>query len=330
MSHRFLPLTARRSGAGPFQIVVTLGPASLDRIDELADAGASSFRLNGSHFDARALAATVAMVRRELPGAPIVVDLQGAKMRLGSFEARMVAAGEPVRFCLHAPEGSIPLPHPELFVAVHVGETLSCDDDRLRFRVTAISAVAIDAVALGAGRLRARQGVNRVEHPVGRDLGLHDLACLEALREVPGLSFALSFMRDGSEAEWLRRRMSGAVIGKVERAEAVASLAAIDASVDAIWICRGDLGAQLGPAALARAVAGFDPAAARAPMLMAGQVLEHLTSSPEPTRSEVCHLHDLIARGYSGIVLSDETAIGRDPVAAARAAVSLCDALLAA
>jgi pyruvate kinase len=61
---------------------------------------------------------------------------------------------------------------------------------------------------------------------------------------------------------------------------------------------------------------------------MAGQVLEHLTAHEAPTRSEVCHLHDLLARGYAGIVLSDETAIGRDPVRAVRAASSLLQALM--
>ena len=56
---------------------------------------------------------------------------------------------------------------------------------------------------------------------------------------------------------------------------------------------------------------------------MAGQVLEHLTRHGQPTRSEVCHLFDLTARGFAGIVLSDETAIGRDPVHAVAAAASL-------
>ena len=45
------------------------------------------------------------------------------------------------------------------------------------------------------------------------------------------------------------------VIGKVERREALDALASIARLVDAIWICRGDLGAQIGPAALGRAVA---------------------------------------------------------------------------
>ena len=37
-------------------------------------------------------------------------------------------------------------------------------------------------------------------------------------------------------------------------------------------------------------------------------------------------MYDLMSRGYAGIVLSDETAIGRDPVNAVRVARALLDA----
>jgi pyruvate kinase len=50
------------------------------------------------------------------------------------------------------------------------------------------------------------------------------------------------------------------------------------------------------------------------PSIMAGQVLEHMTAHPTPTRSEVCYLYDTLWRGYHGVVLSDETATGRYPV----------------
>jgi pyruvate kinase len=70
-------------------------------------------------------------------------------------------------------------------------------------------------------------------------------------------------------------------------------------------------------------VGALAPAGLRCPVLMAGQVLEHLTRHREPTRSEVCHLHDLVARGYAGIVLSDETAIGVHPVHAVAQAAAL-------
>ncbi|MGC4068601.1 MAG: pyruvate kinase [Polyangiaceae bacterium] len=69
---------------------------------------------------------------------------------------------------------------------------------------------------------------------------------------------------------------------------------------------------------MGRAISSIDPKPLGVPVCMAGQVLEHLTTHDEPTRSEVCHLYDLLRRGYSGIVLSDETAIGRNPIGAAR------------
>ena len=54
--------------------------------------------------------------------------------------------------------------------------------------------------------------------------------------------------------------------------------------------------------------------------MLAGQVLEHMTAHPHPTRSEVCYLYEALIKGYRGIVLSDETAMGAHPIAACRAA----------
>jgi pyruvate kinase len=322
------------------QLVATLGPASLNQARTLAEAGATALRLNASHLSPAALVGAVERVRRELPGAPVVVDLQGAKMRLGEVRERAVHAGDRVRFVLPpasasvAPlPGAVPLPHPELFAAVHPGDTLSNDDDRLTFRIAAIEPGELTATCLAGGRLRPRTGVNLIEHPVTlEDLTPPDAARVHALRAFhgPDLAFAFSFMTDGREAAWLRQRAPGSpVVGKVERREAVAGLKAVTAAVDAVWVCRGDLGAQLGPAALARFVAGYTPAGGGRPVLMAGQVLEQLTHHAVPTRSEVCHVHDLLARGYAGIVLSDETAIGDDPVRAVTEAAALLRALTA-
>ena len=74
---------------------------------------------------------------------------------------------------------------------------------------------------------------------------------------------------------------------------------------------------------MAQFVSTIAPRSLPVPVLMAGQVLEHLTRHEHPTRSEVCHLFDLAARGYAGIVLSDETAIGADPTHAVSVAASL-------
>jgi pyruvate kinase len=309
------------------QIVATIGPSSRGLAVALRDAGATAFRLNASHMRLEDLASLTAEVCQTLPDFPAIVDLQGAKMRLGLFAERPLRAGERIRFALSASGQEIPLPHKEIFAAVAVGDTLGCDDDRLRFRVLGVSADALETVAPVGGTLRPRKGVNVLEHPVLlTDLSEFDQTCIRMTSNLGNVGFAFSFMKDGSEADWIRRRAPDcSIVGKVERREATENVHRIASAVDAIWICRGDLGAQLGPAAMARWVSAYDPRQEPSPVLMAGQVLEHLTTHAAPTRSEVCHLFDLVTRGYSGFVLSDETAIGVDPIGAVRVLRSLLE-----
>jgi pyruvate kinase len=307
------------------RIVATLGPASWTLARDLRRAGATAFRLNASHLQPAELAAALERTRRESPDTDVVVDLQGAKTRLGRFEARPVAPGERLRFALDAREPTLPIPHQELFAQAHPGETISVDDGRVRLRVESTSEGAMEATALDAGRLHPRKGVNLVEHPVTlASLTAADREAIAAARSFGVSAFAFSFMADGREAAWVRQAAPGCrVIGKIERREASESLPAVAERVDELWICRGDLGAQLGLAALARFVASVNPTTLPVPVLMAGQVVEHLTRHRAPTRSEVCHLYDLAARGYAGCVLSDETAVGDDPVRAVSEAASL-------
>lgn len=323
----FLPLNAS-SG----QLVVTIGPASFDLGGALARAGATAFRLNASHLSPEELARTASRLRSAAPDCPLVFDLQGAKMRLGVFSPRSVQAGERVVFRCEVLSGgaagpdpaALPLPHAELFRSVRPGETLSLDDDRLRFRVLKVDSATLTAEALSDGSLLPRKGVNLLEHPVELDdLSSVDRAHLSAVASLERTAFAFSFMASGAEAQWLRQRRAAMVIGKIERAEACRALPAITRCVEAIWICRGDLGAQLGAAGLAHFVARLRPRDLSVPVLMAGQVLQHLVQQSTPTRSEVCHLYDLLKRGYAGVVLSDETAVGSDPVGATTAAAEL-------
>jgi pyruvate kinase len=307
--------------------VVTLGPASLALPVELVEAGAGFFRFNTSHMDLGALREAAQSIRTLLPEIPLVMDLQGAKMRLGEFPQTRIDRGARLIFSLH-PGTGFPLPHPELYLQARVGDTLRADDARLSFRVVSVGSETIEATALEEGILKPRKGINVVEHPVLLgDLSAFDISVCELALRAGRTSLALSFVRDGSEVDWVRRRSPGCpVVCKVERAEAVANWELLASLADELWICRGDLGAQTGVVPMARWISRLDPLAVERPVLMAGQVLEHLTGHSEPTRAEVCHLCDLMRRGYAGIVLSDETAIGSDPVRATRIAASLMQA----
>src|SRR5689334_21511585 len=125
-----MEMNARRLRSA--KIVATLGPSSSSpsKIRELFDAGVDVFRLNfshGTHEDHRARFAAIRSAE-SATGRPIgiLADLQGPKLRLGTFtEGRVeLAVGQPFRVDLDRQPGDCsraPLPHPEIFDALRPG-----------------------------------------------------------------------------------------------------------------------------------------------------------------------------------------------------------------
>lgn len=307
-------------------LIATLGPKSVGLEHDLGKLGVDWFRLNASHMTRDTLRERITAARQAAPNVPVIVDLQGAKMRLGDFEKCDIAAGECVRFTLDG-EDSIPLPHPEVYSVLSRGDRISIDDGRISGVVEQVSAGSLEIRFLSGGQLKPRKGFNRENHPlVLTDLCARDAELGRVAYECGCRSFAVSFVQDGGECEWIRRAFEGAqVTSKIERHDALHNIEAIAEKSDAVWVCRGDLGVQIGLSRLGHAVAGIDPRRFETPVIMAGQVLEHTTTHREATRSEVCHIYDLVRSGYAGIVLSDETAIGCDPLNAARLARDFLD-----
>src|SRR6478735_5302411 len=133
------------------KIVATLGPASSDAetIRALFDAGADVFRFNFSHGSHEQHRARCDIVRRieQQSGRPIAIllDLQGPKLRVGSFANGPVTliAGNAFRLDLDGTPGTsrrAPLPHPEIFAALEAGTDLLLDDGKIRLRVQACGA----------------------------------------------------------------------------------------------------------------------------------------------------------------------------------------------
>ena len=184
---------------------------------------------------------------------------------------------------------------------------------------------SLTARVIFGGTISAHKGITfgetqfRVETISEKDSQILKMAPPEAM-----LRYAVSYVRDGGEMEKYRQLLgsSAYLIAKLERASAMASIGGISACSDEMWVCRGDLGAELGLRAMAEAVAAFTAQidGLSVPAVMAGQVLEHMTTHPAPTRSEVCYLRDALAQGYRGFVLSDEVAIGQYPVESCRTA----------
>ncbi len=304
-----------------FQITMSLGPASAEpnvigRLLQSAD----RFRLNGSHLSLGALQSWLERLRQifqeEGRTIPLLLDLQGAKMRIGEYPQVEQTPLE-LELCLSAiskEPGVVPVPHPELFEALKPGELLYLNDARVQARVLEISKERALLKVERQGPLSSRKGINRPRHPIGRRQLLERDRQQIAICATSSLEFqfAYSFVHGGDEAALLRTYTDQPLIAKIERPEAISSLAEIDAAFDELWLCRGDMGAQAGIFALPAIQAQLQTLIPQLqhPVHLAGQVLEHMISAPEPTRSEVVHLYNLLKGGWGGIVLSDETAVG--------------------
>ena len=312
------------------KIVATLGPASSDTamIGKLFAAGVDVFRINMSHTSQNRLRELVAMIRsiEGETGRPIgiLVDLQGPKLRLGTFTggSAMVSNGE--NFVLDsdpAPGDSTRayLPHPEIFTAVAPGRTLLIDDGKVRLTVTQAERQRISTCVEVGGKVSDRKGISLPDSTMPFSaLAEKDRSDLEAALNAGIDWVALSFIQrpeDIAEAKKVTRGRA-AVMAKIEKPQAVHRLAEIMELADALMVARGDLGVEMP----LEKVPGVQKQMTRLgrttgkPVVVATQMLESMINSPVPTRAEVSDVATAIYEGADAVMLSAESAAGKYPV----------------
>jgi pyruvate kinase len=314
------------------KIVATLGPASSEQaiIDKLFRAGADVFRINMSHTShdrMRELLAAVRAVEQE-QGRPIgvLVDLQGPKLRVGSFKDDAVTLAQGASFALDSDPSPgdatrVHLPHPEILSALEPGHTLLLDDGKIRLTTIENTATrALTRVEVG-GRLTARKGVSLPDTTIPSSaMTAKDRSDLEAALEAGIDWVGLSFVQrpeDIAEAKKMTRGRAG-VLAKIEKPQAVARIDEIMDFTDSIMVARGDLGVEMPLEKVPGIQKQLTRGARRAgkPVVVATQMLESMITSPVPTRAEVSDVATAVFEGADAVMLSAESAAGKYPVEA--------------
>lgn len=132
---------------------------------------------------------------------------------------------------------------------------------------------------------------------------------------------AISFPKSADDVRLARRLVEEAggnasIIAKIERAEAIQNLESIIEASDAIMVARGDLGVEVGDAA----VPGLQKRMIRMAraqnklVITATQMMESMITSPIPTRAEVSDVANAVLDGTDAVMLSAETAAGQYPL----------------
>ena len=256
----------------------------------------------------------------------ILVDLQGPKLRLGTFENGAAEIDKGQSFTLDSdpvPGNTtrVQLPHPEIFAAIKPGDSLLIDDGKLRLVATDVTPQRIVTHVEVGGKVSNRKGVSLPDTvvPVAALTG-KDIADLEAALDAGVDWIALSFIQrpeDIAEAKKITRGRA-AVMAKIEKPQAVARLGDILELADALMVARGDLGVEMPLEKVPGVQKEMTRLCRRAgkPVVVATQMLESMIASPVPTRAEVSDVATAIFDGADAVMLSAESASGQYPIEA--------------
>ena len=128
-------------------------------------------------------------------------------------------------------------------------------------------------------------------------------------------------MRSAEDIHALRELLHSAgstalVIAKIEKAEAIEELEAIVSASDVVMVARGDLGVEIGPAAVPLVQKRIILCALEhgKPAITATQMLESMIHHADPTRAEASDVANAVLDGTSALMLSGETAVGEFPI----------------
>jgi len=330
------------------KIVTTLGPAT-DRdnnLEKIILAGANMVRMNFSHGNPedhiRRAEAVRAIAKKHNKHIAILGDLQGPKIRVSKFTDGKIHLNLGDKFCLDAKfdktagnQERVSIDYAELANDVFAGDILLLDDGRVQLKVIEINGQEIHTEVTVAGPLSNNKGINKQGGGLSAEaLTEKDKADIITAAKIDVDYIAVSFPRNGSDIHYARKLVRAAgsnakICAKVERAETVATedtMKEIILASDAIMVARGDLGVEIGDAALVgvqKSLINLSRKYNRV-VITATQMMESMITSPMPTRAEVMDVANAVLDGTDAVMLSAETAAGDFPVETVIAMAEVC------
>lgn len=325
------------SSARRTKIVCTLGPSSntLEGIENLYRAGMNVVRINFSHGSHEDHAKTIGYVREVARkyqySIPVLMDLQGPKIRVGQMKdgAQVIKEGSLVKLTsenITGDAGLIPIDYPNLAEDATEGNQILIDDGLMELKIIKKSEKDLVAKVVVGGLLKSRKGVNLPDVDISMSsLTEKDKEDLEFGLDV-GVDFvAMSFVRSARDVQDVISRIrakgsNAALIAKIEKPEAVHVIDEIIEEADGIMVARGDLGIEIPseqvPLVQKKIIERCRMAGK--PVITATQMLDSMIVNPRATRAESSDVANAVMDGTDAVMLSGETAAGKYPVEAVK------------
>ncbi len=318
------------------KIVCTIGPASesIEKLEQLIEAGMNVARLNFSHGDYEEHGARIENIRKAAKNknktVAILLDTKGPEIRTGSFkEGRAdLIQGKPVTIAMDEIEGTaekFSVTYQGLINDVHEGSKILLDDGLIELEVKSIDKTKgeIETIALNSGEIKNKKGVNvpnvSVNLPGITEKDTNDIIFgIEQSVDFIAASFVrrasdileIKEVLDQHQAQYIK------IIPKIENQEGVDNIDSILEVSDGLMVARGDLGVEIPaedvPLVQKKLIKQCNNAGK--PVITATQMLDSMQRNPRPTRAEASDVANAIFDGTDAIMLSGETAAGTYPV----------------
>jgi len=328
------------------KIVATLGPATDDLkvLESLVVAGVDVVRLNFSHgsFEEQKFRADNIrkFAEKHDKAIGVLVDLQGPKIRTCKFKEGKVNLVEGDKFILDAELGDeegtnerVGLTYKRLPGDVVPGNVLLLDDGRMVLEVTEVIGHEVHTKVMHTGPLSNNKGINLqgggLSAPALTDKDKRDII---SAAKIEADFVAVSFPRSASDVIECRKLLRdagghGAIVSKIERAEALDVIDEIIEASEVIMVARGDLGVEIGDAELPAIQKDLIKRARSMDrvVITATQMMESMIENPIPTRAEVFDVANAVLDGTDAVMLSGETAAGKYPAKVVESMGRICE-----
>ncbi len=317
------------------KIICTIGPSTQEYpiLKKLILAGMNVARLNfshGSYQQFSKIIINIKKINKQLrKNVTLIGDLQGFKIRIGFLEnPLLIQDGEEIKLsyaekCKKV--DGIPILYP-LHKYIKPAERIFISDGLIELAVKSIQNSSIIAKVTRGGKVSSFKGINIpdtiIENPPLTDEDRnHILFSIKNNIDFLALSFVKSKQDIIAIKEYLRlHKVQKKIIAKIERKEAVENIKDIIQEADAIMVARGDLGVETGAERvplIQKRILDLCNQIGK-PVIIATQILTSMIENPIPTRAEISDISNSILDKADGLLLSDETAIGKYPINAVK------------
>ncbi|NKB36366.1 MAG: pyruvate kinase [Gammaproteobacteria bacterium] len=328
------------------KIIATVGP-STDKpgmLEKLLLAGVDLFRVNYSHQNHEDHERRVEEIRQASASlnieVGIICDLQGPKIRIEKFTGGKIILGEGDNFTINTKmkqdagdQNQVGVTYKKLARDVKKGDSLLVDDGKLVLEVLGVTDHEVKCKVVTGGELSNSKGINLQGGGLSAAaLTKKDQEDLKHGVKIGADYFAVSFARMAEDILEARRLLdiegsSASIIAKFERAEALENAESIIEVSDAVMIARGDLGVEIGDAALPpvqkrliKLARDMDRA-----VITATQMMESMIDHQIPLRAEVFDVANAVLDGTDAVMLSGETSIGMFPDKVVESMSRICE-----